>query len=57
MVLMMTVKSFVEDSLKVRFANFIISFLFKFNHLTIYYNLIVLMMILKFFVEVSITQI
>ena len=43
----------VEDSLKVRFSNFIINFLLRFNYLTVYYDLIVLMVILKSFVEMS----
>ena len=50
---MVIVKFFVEDSLKVRFANFIIYFQLRYYHLTIHYDLIVLMMILKFFVKVS----
>jgi hypothetical protein len=31
---MVIVKSFVEDSLKVKFANFTISFLLRFNQIT-----------------------
>ena len=42
----------VESSLKVRFSNFILNFQLKFNNLTIHYDLIVLMVILKSFVEV-----
>ena len=50
---MVIVKSFVKDNLKVRFVNFTILFFFLliFNHMN--YDFIVLMVILKSFVEDS----